>query len=124
MEDKFMALKRRNSKILDSAELRANNLEAIDPKLDLGNDLTLANFKQVIADGRAKLNAYNQTLALADQQGNDVKAAERAANDYSKRMLRGIGAARGTNSSEYEMAGGTRDSERKKSTSKKKKNTT
>lgn len=53
-----------------------------------------------------------------------LKAAERVANDYSKRMLRGIGAARGTNSNEYEMAGGTRDSERKKSTNQKKKTTT
>lgn len=119
-----MAIRKRNSKIHDSAEMRANNLEAIDPKLDLGNGLTLADFKQVIADGRAKLNTYNQTLATADQQGNDVKAAEKAANDYSKRMLAGIGATRGKDSNEYEMAGGTRDSERKKSTGKKKKNTT
>lgn len=115
-----MAMKKRNSKILDSAEMRASNLEAIDPNLDLGGGLTLTKFKQLIADGRAKLNAYNQTLTLADQQGNDVGAAERAAKDYSTRMLAGIGATRGTDSNEYEMAGGTRKSERKRATSKKK----
>jgi hypothetical protein len=119
-----MAMKKRNSKILDNAELRANNLEAIDPNLDLGGGLTLSKFRQLIADGRAKLSTYNQTLALADQQGNDVGAAEKAAKDYSSRMLAGIGATRGTDSNEYEMAGGTRDSERKKSTGKKKKGTT
>ncbi|HKC62995.1 MAG TPA: hypothetical protein VKB86_05130 [Pyrinomonadaceae bacterium] len=119
-----MALRKRKSKILDDAEMRANNLEAIDPNLDLGGGLTLAKFKQAIADGRAKLNTYNQTLSLADQQGNDVGAAEKVVGDYSKRMLAGIGATRGTDSSEYEMAGGTRDSERKKSDNKKKKGTT
>ena len=115
-----MAMKKRNSNILDSAETRANNLEAIDPNLDLGGGLTLTKFKQLIADGRAKLNAYNQTLALADQQANEIGAAEQAANDYSTRMLAGIGALHGPDSNEYEMAGGTRRSERKRPSSKKK----
>jgi len=119
-----MAMKKRNSKILDSAEMRANNLEAIDPNLDLGSGLTLVKFKQLIADGRAKLSTYNQTLSVADQQANDVVAAEKVASDYSKRMLKGIGATRGTDSNDYEMAGGTRDSERSKSNGKKKKTTT
>lgn len=115
-----MAMKKRNSKILDSAEMRANNLETIDPNLDLGGGLTLTKFKQLIADGRTKLNAYNQTLTLADQQANEFGAAEQAARDYSTRMLAGIGATRGPDSYEYEMAGGTRRSERKRASSKKK----
>jgi hypothetical protein len=115
-----MALRKRSSKILDSAELRANSLETIDPALDLGSGVTLVKFKQLIADGRAKLSAYNQTLTLADQQGNDVEAAEKAARDFSGRMLAGIAATRGKDSNEYEIAGGTRESERKRPTSKKK----
>jgi len=39
-------------------------------------------------------------------------------------MLAGIAVTRGPDSNEYEMAGGTRDSERKKSDNKKKKGTT
>jgi hypothetical protein len=115
-----MAMRKRTSKILDSAELRANSLETVDPNLDLGSNLTLSKYKQAIADGRAKLNAYNQTLTLADQQGNDLSAAEKVIRDFSARMLAGIGATRGTDSNEYEMAGGTRKSERKRVSSKKK----
>lgn len=115
-----MAMKKRSSKILDAAELRANSLATIDPDLDLGSGLSLSKFKQLIADGRAKQNLYNQTLAQADQQGNDLIAAERLARDFSTRMLAGIGATRGKNSNEYEIAGGTRTEERKRPTSKKK----
>jgi hypothetical protein len=113
-------LRKRNSTIFDSADLRANSLETINPALDLGNGLTLPKFKQLIADGRAKLNAYNQALTLAEQQGNDVDAAEKATRDYSGRMLAGIAAMHGKDSNEYEAAGGTRESERKRPTSKKK----
>ena len=70
-----MAMKKRNSKILDSAEMRASNLEAIDPNLDLGGGLMLTKFKQLIADGHAKLNAYNQTLTLADRSCVAASAA-------------------------------------------------
>jgi hypothetical protein len=116
-----MALRKRSSTTLDNAEQRANSLETINPALDLGTGLSLVKFKQLIADGRAKLNAYNQTLTLADHQGNDVDAAEKVARDYSGRMLAGIAAMHGKDSNEYEAAGGTRESERKRPTSKKKK---
>lgn len=109
-----MAIRKRNSTILDGADMRANSIKAIKADLDLGNGLTLAKFEQLIADGRAKLDKYNQTLALADSQANDVDAAETEARNYSARMLSAVGAVYGTNSSEYEQAGGTRDSERKK----------
>jgi hypothetical protein len=65
-----MALKKRTSKILDEADMRANGMQSIDPALSLGSSLSLANFKQLIADGRAKLDDYNQTLAAADQKAN------------------------------------------------------
>ena len=109
-----MALKKRNSSTLDEADMRSNSIKAIKADLDLGNGLTVAKFEQLIADGRAKLDLYNQTLALADRQANEVEAAETEARDYSKRMLAAVGAVYGTNSSEYEQAGGTRNSERKK----------
>jgi hypothetical protein len=109
-----MALKKRTSKILDDAELRANSMESIDPALSLGSNLSLANFKQLIADGRAKLDDYNQTLATADQKANDVAAAELAVRDYSGRMLAGVAATFGRDSNQYEQSGGTRASERRR----------
>ena len=110
-----MALKKRTSKILDDADMRANGMQSIDPALSLGSNLSLTNFKQLIADGRAKLDDYNQTLATADQKANEVAAAEVAVRSYSARMLAGVAAAFGTDSSEYEQSGGTRTSERRRS---------
>lgn len=109
-----MALKKRTSKILDDADMRANGMQSIDPALSLGSNLSLANFKQLIADGRAKLDDYNQTLAAADQKANEVAAAEQAVRDYSGRMLAGVAAAFGKDSNQYEQSGGTRTSERKR----------
>ena len=109
-----MAMKKRTSKILDDAEMRANGMQSIDPALSLGSNLTLANFKQLIADARAKLDDYNQTLAAADQKANDVAAAEQAVREYSGRMLAGVAGAFGKDSNEYEQSGGTRISERRR----------
>ena len=53
-------------------------------------------------------------MAVADEKGNELVAAEKLARDYSARMLAGVKAAHGSNSSQYEMAGGTRDDERKR----------
>ena len=111
-----MALKKRTSKILDDADMRANGMQSINPALSLGSSLTLANFKQLIADGRAKLDDYNQTLATADQKANEVAAAEQAVREYSGRMLAGVAATFGKDSSEYEQSGGTRTSERRRPT--------
>ncbi|HEX8635786.1 MAG TPA: hypothetical protein VF703_16675 [Pyrinomonadaceae bacterium] len=109
-----MALKKRTSKILDDADMRANGMQSIDPALSLGSNLTLAGFKQVIADGRAKLDDYNLTLATADQKANEVAAAEAAVRDYSARMLAGVVATFGKDSNQYEQSGGTRTSERRR----------
>ncbi|HEX8456333.1 MAG TPA: hypothetical protein VF656_03345 [Pyrinomonadaceae bacterium] len=109
-----MALKKRTSKIFDHADLRANGMQSIAPDLSFANNLMLAKFKQLIADGRAKLDDYNQTLASADQKANDVAAAEQAVRDYSGRMLADVAAMYGKNSNEYEQSGGTRTSERKR----------
>jgi hypothetical protein len=115
-----MGFRKRSSKVLETVQTRASNLASIDPNLNLGGDLTLTNFKARIDNLRNKLDAYNQTLALADQQGNEVAAAEKECTEYNRRMLSGIEAQHGPDSNEYEMAGGTRTSERKRPTRTKK----
>jgi hypothetical protein len=114
-----MALKKRTSKTLDEADMRASSMQSITATLNLGNNLSLAKFKELVAAGRAKLDDYNQTLATADQKANDVVAAEQAVRDYSGRMLAGVAAAFGKDSDEYEQSGGTRTSERKRPAPKK-----
>lgn len=108
-----MALKKRTSKIFDAADMRANSMGSIDAALGFGSNLSLSQFKQLIADGRAKLDDYNRTLAEAEQKANEVGEAERLFRDYSARMLAGVAAAFGKNSNQYEQSGGTRTSERR-----------
>jgi ribosomal protein L27 len=58
---------------------------------------------------QSKLDAYNQALAAVDNALNELQAAEKALKKRSTRMLAGVGVAFGKDSSQYEMAGGTRE---------------
>lgn len=110
-----MARRRRKSTVLEKAEIRANNLKTISPTLDLGPGLTLADLEQAIADVRATRDNYNQTLARVDDLSNELVAKEKLLDELNSRMLAGVGVRWGKNSSQYEIAGGTRTDERKKS---------
>ncbi|MGR0480150.1 MAG: hypothetical protein ACTFAL_01760 [Candidatus Electronema sp. V4] len=109
-----MAYRRKTSNILNAAQTRAANLKAIDPNLDLGNELTVADYENRIAAAQNVLDSYNVQLAKADALGNDFKAVEKELRALSTRMLAGAGVKYGKDSNEYEMAGGTRSSEIKR----------
>ena len=102
---------RRSSSAIDQVAARINGLKSKDPNFDLGNGLTAAVCEQALTTTRGKLNTYNQTLATADDQLNELTASERELKDLSKRILAAVKAKYGSDSSEYELAGGTRDSE-------------
>ena len=109
-----MAFKRKGSQVVADAQQRAANLKAIDQNLDLGNGLTLADYLAKIAEAQTSLADYNIQLAQADGLGNNFKTVERELSFLSSRMLAGVGVKYGKDSSEYEMAGGTRSSEIKR----------
>lgn len=109
-----MAYRRKTSNILNAAQTRAANLKAIDPNLDLGNELTVADYESRIAAAQNVLDSYNIQLAKADALGNDFKTIEKEVRGFSARMLAGVGVKYGKDSNEYEMAGGTRSSEIKR----------
>lgn len=85
-----MAYKRRTSEAIKQAQVRAANLEAISPTLDLGNSLTLTG---------------------ADTALNTLKAKEKVLKTLTSRMLAAVGIVYGKDSDEYEQAGGTHTSE-------------
>lgn len=99
---------RRKSSVLETALIRKANLTKIAPTLDLGHGNTLAAYNAEIATLQSDLDAYNQILAAADDALNRLRAAEKSVANRSTRMLAGVGVAYGKDSSEYEMAGGTR----------------
>ena len=109
-----MARQKRKSPAIENADVRAAALTSISPTLDLGNGLTVVAYKAAIANGQTLLDAYNTLLSQADHALNALVAAEKGLLDLSERMLGGVGSKFGKDSSQYEMAGGTRKSEKKK----------
>ena len=106
-----MAYRRKSSQIIADAQERSGNLQAIDPKLDLGNNLTLESYTAKISAVQTALDTYNGLLAQADAAGNDFRTVEKQLRDLSSQMLTGVKAKYGRDSNEYEMAGGKRLSE-------------
>lgn len=110
-----MARRKRTSNILQKAERRASGMGSIDTQLDLGNGMTLQSFWDDIDDLRDKQKQYNMMLSNIDRLYNDLLEAEKTLAEKSERMLNAVAVVYGRNSSEYEMAGGTRRPERRRS---------
>jgi hypothetical protein len=96
------------------ANTRLSALKSIDPALDLGSNLTVPNYETQVLNLRNKLSTYNTTLSLLDQLYNELNTLDTELKEISERMLLGVAVKFGKNSNEYEMAGGTKKSERKK----------
>ena len=109
-----MARQKKLSDVIEKASQRLNALRSIDPALDLGGGLTLSAFESKVGSARAALDAYNSLLVQVDAAYNQFLDSEEAVNEASQRMLAGVGARFGKDSDQYEQAGGTRSSERKK----------
>ena len=82
-----MAYKRRMSNVVNKAQVRATNLEAISGTLDLGNGLTLVSLQTEIAAAQALLDDYNIKLAQADAALNTLKAKEKELQNLNARLL-------------------------------------
>ena len=109
-----MGRRKRTSPVIESANTRAASLASISPTLDLGGDMTLVAYQAAVADAESKLDQYNTKLSELDDCLNALVAQEKSVADWSERMLAGVASKFGKDSSEYEKAGGTRKSERKK----------
>lgn len=101
---------------LEKGITRLAAVKSIDTALDLGNDMTVANYEAAIDLMLGKISAYNTELSLVDNKYNECIAQLQVIKDWNERMLAGVASKYGKNSSQYEMAGGVRKSERKKQT--------
>lgn len=106
--------KKKRSIVIDKARSRQAALLSVGDKLDFGNGLTTAAFDKTLDDTQKALTAYNTLLSETDQAYNSFQSFEKSLADTSDRMLTGIATQYGKNSDEYEMAGGTRKSERRR----------
>lgn len=114
MESTLMAQRTRNSSILSKAERRNEGLQSLHPDLDLGNGLSLEQYESLIDEVREKLAAYNAARSIASVAQNTLVEAERKLGRYSSQLLSGIASVYGRESDEYEVAGGTRPSDRRR----------
>jgi hypothetical protein len=109
-----MRKKKQSSQSLERANTRAAALASIDPALDLGNEITLAAYKAALSNTRGLMDTYNTLLSQVDEASSRFKQSEKALNDWTDRMLAAVAARFGRESDEYEKAGGTRKSERRR----------
>ncbi|MDZ7960575.1 MAG: hypothetical protein RMY34_22285 [Aulosira sp. DedQUE10] len=109
-----MTRRKRNSRILNKAEIRLASIKSINSTLDLGEGLTVQDYNKKIASLRQSLQAYNSTLSTIDALLTQLNENEKDLADYSEKILGGIAYKFGNNSHEYQMAGGTRKSDRKR----------
>ena len=113
-----MARQRKTETALQPGKKRLAGLKAIEKSLELAGDVSEATLEAAITAAQSKLEAYNQSLAMPDQLLNEYKDLVKTVNDLTARSLMGVGVKFGEDSSEYEIAGGVRKSERKRPTRK------
>lgn len=109
-----MARSKRTSAILEQARQRLSGLKSITPLPDFGASLKITDYEADINAVSNKLDSHNQLLSDVDQSQNELEAMERALGDKNVRVLAATKAQYGPDSTEYEQAGGTRRSDRKR----------
>jgi hypothetical protein len=110
-----MARAKRNSAVLETARQRLAGLKKInDPEPDFGPALTVKSYEDEIKAFSDDQDGYNGDVAALDDKQNRLNFRERNLADMSQRVQAGVKAQYGPDSSEYELVGGIRRSERKK----------
>ena len=109
-----MARQRRTSPALVVARARLAGLNKINPAPNLGPNLTPQAYQAVMDDTAAIEDSHSQLAAQMDDSSNRFDAQNDLLSDWNRRVLSAVEAQFGPDSSEYEMVGGTRKSERKK----------
>ncbi|WP_199322506.1 MULTISPECIES: hypothetical protein [Calothrix] len=105
---------KRSSRILSNAEKRLASIESINSSLDVGEGLTVEGYNDKIETLRQSLKVYNRALSTIDNLLTQILENEQDLAEYFEKFLRGIAYKFGNNSHEYQMAGGTRKSDRKR----------
>jgi uncharacterized protein YukE len=110
-----MAYKKKTSKTIEKAKVRISGMKSLNPNLDLGNGLSVEVYSAAIEDTDQKIEAYNTALSAITQLASDATQAEKNLADLSERMLSTVAGRYGRKSDEYEMAGGTKRTNRRRS---------
>ncbi|MBG1271022.1 hypothetical protein [Nostoc sp. WHI] len=107
-----MSRRKRTSRILEKAELRATGLKSIVPNIKFNDDCNIEKLLESIEQLRTKINVYNSALSVIDSSKTEIEEMEKNLSSLSEKMLMVVAIKYGKNSREYEMGGGVRSSER------------
>jgi hypothetical protein len=106
--------KRTSSQILEKARHVLAGLKQITPRPEFGPELTESLFETEINGFSHDLEAFNGGLAEVDDQQNRLEDREQRLNDFTQRIQAAVKALYGPDSSQLEVIGGTRRSDRQR----------
>jgi hypothetical protein len=109
-----MPQKKKVSAAIAKAKVRISGMKTIDPMLDFGNGMNITAYEAAIQDAEQRIEAYNMAIANVSQLQSSVAEAEAVLAELSERMLSTIAGRYGKKSDQYEMAGGTKRSARRR----------
>ncbi|WP_375509512.1 hypothetical protein [uncultured Nostoc sp.] len=107
-----MSRQKRTSRILEKAQLRSAGLKSIVPSIKFDENYSLEKLIELIEQLRNKLDVYNTALSVVDSSKTEIEEMEKNLSQLSEKMLMVVAIKYGKDSSEYEMAGGVRNSDR------------
>jgi len=110
--------KKTSSTAIETAKVRVSGMKSIEPDLNLGNGLSIKAYETTIQTAEQKIETYNTALANINQLQTESREAEKQLSELSERMLSTVAGRYGRRSNEYEKAGGTKRTSRRRNTKK------
>ena len=99
---------------LERAKTRLEGMRRIDPKLDLGGELSVKTVAAKVEVFEAKLAKYNALISQVNVLSNEIDSGDAELEELATRALAAVKGRYGEDSGEYEGMGAVRKSERKK----------
>ncbi|HEY9643619.1 MAG TPA: hypothetical protein V6C57_24230 [Coleofasciculaceae cyanobacterium] len=101
-----MARLKRGSEVLEKATRRMAGMRSINPTLDFGDGLSLAEYNARIQTLQMQLSNYNTMLSGVDEAAGQIRLLEQELRSYSEKMLMRVAIQYGKDSLQYVQAGG------------------
>jgi aspartate ammonia-lyase len=109
-----MARKAKTDRELMPQRVRLSKIKSVRADYKANDEVSVAKLDATIKDSERILDEYNQMLSAIDAKSNEYDASIKKGANIGALLLDAVGIEYGKDSDEYEMAGGTRTSERKR----------
>lgn len=113
-----MVRAKKKSETIDQVRTRLAGMKSINEKLDLGHGCSTATVEAKLKEAIAALETLNKLKAQTSEAGNEFERIEKELGHLSKQILLGAAMKYTQDSNEYEMVGGVKLSDRKRSKAK------